>query len=431
MMRFAFNKWPFFFGLALSILALTVGSDQVVRAQQNCLPVRDEIPANTICVQNGNVGIGTTEPATKLYVFDTGVNPLTVQTNAGESHIRFQDGIRDYEVGINTNGFFVYQAGGPYRLVVNPLSGNVGIGTQTPRSKVEVVGAVRANAPSTKKGIYDEFIAGADPNSNYNDGSSRELRVQTANNEGFYNQYILYNGHITKFAPDPNYNGENADGLEITQGGWARASGMEFTTYGDVSIMVGSPGQITKDEVTHVRPQRALTVQYTGNVGIGTSFPGAKLDVAGTTRTEILQIEGGSDLAEPFDVTGADKIEPGMVVAIDPDHPGQLRIADRAYDHTVAGVISGAGGVQPGLILQQEGTIVDGDHPVALTGRVYVWADVGNSPIEPGDLLTTSDNPGHAMKAVDDVLARGAILGKAMTGLQEGTGLVLMLISLQ
>lgn len=32
-----------------------------------------------------------------------------------------------------------------------------------------------------------------------------------------------------------------------------------------------------------------------------------------------------------------------------------------------------------------------------------------------GDLLTTSDTPGHAMKVTDHAKAQGTILGKAMT----------------
>jgi hypothetical protein len=75
--------------------------------------------------------------------------------------------------------------------------------------------------------------------------------------------------------------------------------------------------------------------------------------------------------------------------------------------------------------------VVDGEYPVALTGRVYVWADASNGAIVPGDLLTTSDIPGHAMKVMDYEQAQGAILGKAMSSLETGTGLVLILVSLQ
>jgi hypothetical protein len=68
---------------------------------------------------------------------------------------------------------------------------------------------------------------------------------------------------------------------------------------------------------------------------------------------------------------------------------------------------------------------------VALTGRVYVLADAAHGTIEPGDLLTTSDTPGHAMKVSDHAKAQGAILGKAMSELTHGKGMVLVLVTLQ
>lgn len=168
-----------------------------------------------------------------------------------------------------------------------------------------------------------------------------------------------------------------------------------------------------------------------GRVGIGTAAPATKLDVNGTTRTSVLQITGGADIAEPFAIAGSESVEPGMVVSINPDAPGELRLANSAYDPMVAGVVSGAGGINPGLTLQQEGTIADGTYPVSLTGRVYVWADASYSAITAGQMLTTSNTPGHAMSVNEHENAQGAILGKAMTSLDEGTGLVLMLVTLQ
>jgi hypothetical protein len=152
---------------------------------------------------------------------------------------------------------------------------------------------------------------------------------------------------------------------------------------------------------------------------------------SGTTTTKVLQITGGSDLSETFDVTGDGAVEPGMVMCIDPANPGDLIPSTRAYDRTVAGVISGAGGVNPGMVMGQRGSIADGEHPVALTGRVYVRCTTAGGAIEPGDLLTTSDLAGHAMKVNDHANANGAIIGKAMTRLDDGSGLVLVLISLQ
>ena len=120
-----------------------------------------------------------------------------------------------------------------------------------------------------------------------------------------------------------------------------------------------------------------------------------------------------------------------MVVVIDPENPGALTMSGQAYDRRVAGVISGAGGVKPGMLMSQMGSMADGTQPVALTGRVYCWVDASYGRIEPGDLLTTSGTPGHAMKVNDYNLAQGAVLGKAMTRLEKGQGLVLVLVTLQ
>jgi hypothetical protein len=146
----------------------------------------------------------------------------------------------------------------------------------------------------------------------------------------------------------------------------------------------------------------------------------------------VLELTGGSDLAEPFDVHAADgDIQPGMLVCIDAHTPGKLTLSSKAYDHAVAGIISGAGQIRPGLVMGQAGSVAAGEHLVALTGRAYCWADASGESILPGDLLTSSDIPGHAMKATDPIRAQGAIIGKAMSSLESGRGLVLVLVTLQ
>jgi hypothetical protein len=143
----------------------------------------------------------------------------------------------------------------------------------------------------------------------------------------------------------------------------------------------------------------------------------------------VLTITGGADVAEPFQMSRKD-IPKGSSVVIDEDNPGQLKLSDRAYDKGVAGILSGANGIKAGICLSQEG-FNSGGQNVALSGRVYALADASGAAIKPGDLLTTSDTPGHCMKVTDHARAQGAIIGKAMSSLKEGKGMVLVLVSLQ
>lgn len=191
----------------------------------------------------------------------------------------------------------------------------------------------------------------------------------------------------------------------------------------------------TNDDVTlrFLQPggDTAFYVDKQGFVGIGTDAPEDELHVSGTIRSGAVRLVNGADIAERFNVNSEIEPVPGMVVSIDPAQPGALRVADEAYDHSVAGVLSGAGGINAGLVLGQEGTIADGRHHVALTGRVWCLVDAdANGPITPGSLLTTSPTLGHAMRASDRDLSFGATIGKAMTPLESGKGLVLVLVNL-
>jgi len=173
--------------------------------------------------------------------------------------------------------------------------------------------------------------------------------------------------------------------------------------------------------------EAGIIIAENGYVGIG-RFPSYRLDVAGPTRMDVLHITGG-DLAEPFIING--EPQPGMAVVIDPNNPGELRLSDSANDRLVAGCISGANGLDAGVILYQELGEQEDAFPVALSGRVYCWADASYGVIQPGDLLTTSDTPGHLMAVQEYDQAHGAIVGKAMQSLETGQGLILILVTLQ
>src|SRR5260221_14126235 len=102
-------------------------------------------------------------------------------------------------------------------------------------------------------------------------------------------------------------------------------------------------------------------------VGAGTNATSRKIKVfaeGGTTFTgeviaTVVTVTGGSDLAEPYHVANAGEVKPlpGMVVAIDSEQIGRMRVTARAYDKTVAGILSGANGISPGITLRPAGSI--------------------------------------------------------------------------
>jgi len=164
--------------------------------------------------------------------------------------------------------------------------------------------------------------------------------------------------------------------------------------------------------------------------GVGGFFQGGRLaaffegDVEVTGDIRLVN----ADCAEDFDVSGAEKIEPGTVVVCGGN--GALRPSSSSYDRRVVGVVSGAGNYKPAIILDRQES-VEQRAPVALMGKVFCNVDADENPIEVGDLLTTASTPGHAMKASDPSRAFGAVIGKALRPLAAGRGKIPVLVALQ
>ena len=85
--------------------------------------------------------------------------------------------------------------------------------------------------------------------------------------------------------------------------------------------------------------------------------------------------------------------------------------------------------MKPGVILA--GAKETGRCRLALAGRAYCKVDASYAPIAVGDLLTTSETPGHAMRATDAARMAGAVIGKALRALDSATGLIPILVTLQ
>ncbi|KAA3613513.1 MAG: hypothetical protein DWQ01_03035 [Planctomycetota bacterium] len=338
-------------------------------------------------------------------------------------------------------------------LYVDP-SGNVGIGTTTPQTKLDLFGAFKSNASGGSVAV-NEYSGGSVPSAefkNHQSVNSWVIYPGSANNSTLNllarnlpageRGLVAIAGNQSDLA-DLYVDGdiscaklETADGIKSNaSGGYVTINeysggsvpSAEFKSHQADNSWVIHPGSASNSTLYLVA--RNLPDGERGLVSIaGNQNDLADLFVDGDISCRYFTVRG-ADLVEGFEVMESD-ILPGSVVCIDPQNPGRLKMSDEAFDTKVAGVISGAGNVAPGVKMG-EGSEIDGPQKVALVGRVYVRCNVEGGPIRPGDRLVTSSVPGEARRVAPGRSADGAVLGKAMTGLTEQSGLVLTLVNLQ
>jgi hypothetical protein len=288
-----------------------------------------------------------------------------------------------------------------------------------------VAGVLPTSTPSgTGTASYEAigFLAGKNPFADgdigafgQSDGTGVAGIANKANGVGVYGGSVggVGNGVVgetnSAIGVTGRANGASAEGVrgENTHGGLAG----HFV--GNVSI--DSPSTVP------------ITLNIIGSVSATGSGNFSSLNVIQDIHAHDVILSGG-DCAEHFDLADNEFSEAGAVMVM--DEGGRLRQCREAYDRRVAGVVSGAGGYQPGIILDRQASSVGNRMPIALAGKVFCRIDASFSAIEAGDLLTTSPTPGHAMKA-DPTRAFGAVIGKALRPLQAGQGLIPILVALQ
>ena len=393
----------------------------------------------------GRVGIGTTSPTFPLSVAASG-HGIT-QTDGVVTVGTYVSSLGGW-LGTRSNHPLHFFANNSAPLMTLAGNGFLGIGTFTPNAGLEL----RGTGPITQQRITDTasgnslvLQGGAGDNMkvtgyNYNTGTAVPLFLSV---DGAHTVLNTGGGNVgIGVSPNAFYRldiagpvqstGNSTHFVAHTNGGtnsWARF----YMRTTNRSWFMGTSQNFNGDQLyiaDESAGQTRLVIAANGNVGIGTTNPTQTLDVLGTGKMNVLQITGGSDLAENFAVAGDKTIKAGMVVAIDPRNAGKLVLSRGAYNRRVAGIVSGANDLSAGMLLPDLKKNED-SRPVALSGRVWVYADAKRGAIRPGDLLTTSPVPGHAMKVVNYSRAQGAIIGKAMSELKSGTGLVLVLVTLQ
>lgn len=107
----------------------------------------------------------------------------------------------------------------------------------------------------------------------------------------------------------------------------------------------------------------------------------------------------------------------------------EVSLADRPYSTRVVGIVEGPANPPEGSATDK-GTAQGSECHVIIMGCFTCCkVDANLNPIEVGDLLTSSSNPGYAMKATDP--KPGTIIGKALSSAQSGITDVSILVLVQ
>jgi|GEM_PF-2113359 len=327
----------------------------------------------------GNVGIGTTSPTTKLHAYSAGANVIYSQGGGIISQLG-ADGSTLGNVGTYSNHPFAIITNNSERMRID-TSGNVGIGTTSPSSALEIQ--------------VDTNNFGGVVSTNRNSGN---LAVSGfgANNDvpGSGITFGLTNSGYSVVPGYANY------GFVFTE---PAANGLLVATSSTDPIILGTNGT-----------PRIMINGADGNVGIGTTSPGAKLEVAGQVK-----ISGGSPGA-------------GKVLQSDANGLASWAVLGGSESTSVSNI--GTAGV--GVYKQMTGSAIELKKINAGTGAISITDDTINNEIDinvaSGGVGTTQlGDDSVTYEKLQNVSTNNRILGRWTLGAGDaeeitvGSGLLL------
>jgi hypothetical protein len=245
----------------------------------------------------GNVGIGTTSPSTKLEVNGTvhlgsGGNDVTIGASNSSVIFMIRAGY-NYIQASDASGAIMFRTGGGNNRMIIDSSGNVGIGTTSPAQKLDVFGAIRVNSDGDRKIDFlrtngNHFSIEHDTSQIYfYNHTTSEIPILMQND----GDVIMNAGNVGIGTASPT--------SKLTVAGEITASAANATlnllseTNGNSTINFADPADNNVGQIIYRHNGNSMSfdtndlermrIDSSGNVGIGTTSPGAKLTVSDST----------------------------------------------------------------------------------------------------------------------------------------------------
>ena len=273
---------------------------------------------SSVYFENGSVGIGTTSPTNALDVLggtsvrlSNGSGVLSIGTSSGRGQYQYinlgggsggtdygwQVGRSPQTGGVINDGFYIYDIktnNAPFTIA---LGGNVGIGTTGPSNTLQVAGGVTATSfTGSLQGNITGTAASETLQTVTTRGSSTTTGMTIAGDVGIGTTSPSGDLHV--------YSSATTGGIRVGGSNGTGNSRIFIEAAGDTSY-IDSYGDSNYKPLAIEASILRLNAGSGGNVGIGSTAPKQKLDVAGAGGKIAITNTGTTDYSELMFYEGA------------------------------------------------------------------------------------------------------------------------------